>query len=49
MPNETLAVALAIAAFLLTFLLPVRGVSVLGPRPLRRLRTGWARVRARRP
>lgn len=48
MLNETYAVALAIVAFLLTFLVPVRGVSVLGPRPLKRLRAGLARVHIRR-
>lgn len=48
MLNETCSVALAIIAFLLTFLMPVRGVSVLGPRPLRRLRAGLARVHMRR-
>jgi hypothetical protein len=48
MLNETYAVALAIVAFLLTFLVPVRGVSVLGPHPLRRLRAGLARVHIRR-
>lgn len=48
MLNETYAVALAIVAFLLTFLVPVRGVSVLGPHPLRRFRAGLARVHIRR-